>query len=217
MPNNSAKVKKQAVLGYGAHITYCEPNLAARETTLHRVIESTSAKFIHPYDNEKIIAGQGTAAMELLEECHDLDFVISPVGGGGLLSGTAIAVTELSSKTRVIAAEPLFADDAYQSFKKKRLVPSVNPKTLCDGLLTSLGELTFPIILDRVSDIFTVTEESILTSMKYIWERMKILVEPSAAVTLAIVLENQEFFRNKKIGLILSGGNVDIKTMASLI
>lgn len=215
MPSNSASVKKEAVVGYGAHITFCEPTLAARESTLQQVVEHTGATIIHPYNDERIIAGQGTAALEFLEECDHLEMVIAPVGGGGLLSGTAIAVTELSPKTLVIGAEPLLANDAYQSFKGKKLMPSINPQTICDGLLTSLGEKTFPIILDRVNDIFTASEQSILEATKYIWERMKIVVEPSAAISLAIILEHPQFFKNKRVGLILSGGNVDIKKLAS--
>ena len=217
MPNNSADVKKQAVADYGAHITFCEPGLASREAALNKLLTETGAVFIHPYDNERVIAGQGTVALELLDECNDLDFVIVPVGGGGLISGTAIVVTTRSPKTRVIGAEPELANDAYLSFKKRKLIRIENQRTICDGLLTSLGKLTFPIILDNVNDIYTATEQSILQALKYIWERMKIIVEPSAAISLAIMLEHPDIFKNKKIGLILSGGNVDIKTIAALI
>lgn len=216
MPNNSALVKKQAVLAYGATVIPCEPTEKSREETLQKVIEETGAVFIAPYDDERIIAGQGTAAMELILDCEPLDMVIAPVGGGGLLAGTAIAVTELSPKTQVIGAEPEGANDTYLSFKKRERIPAINPKTICDGLRTSVGKITFPIILDRVSAIFTAKEESIILATKYIWERMKIVVEPSAAVTLAIILENPEYFRDKKIGLILSGGNADIKQLAAL-
>jgi threonine dehydratase len=218
MPSNSAEVKKKAVAGYGANITYCEPNLAAREATLAKIVAETHAKFIHPYDNENIIAGQGTAALELLEQAPEkLDIIIAPVGGGGLLSGIAIAVTESNSSIHVIGAEPKLSDDAFQSFQKRQLIAPTNSTTICDGLLTSLGKVTFPILLDKVSNIFTASEENILFATKLIWERMKIIIEPSSAVTLAIILENPDFFREKKIGLILSGGNVDLKMIGNLL
>jgi threonine dehydratase len=216
MPNNSTNVKKQAVSGYGAQITFCEPTLSAREETLQKICRETGATFIHPYDNERVISGQGTVALELLEECHDLDSVIVPIGGGGLISGIAIASTTISPAIKVIGAEPTHANDAYLSFKKKAIVPIVNQQTICDGLLTSLGKITFPIILDKVNDIYTASEQSILEATKYIWERMKVVVEPSAAVTFAIMLEHPEFFKGKKVGLVLSGGNVDIKAIANL-
>lgn len=217
MPENSTAVKKQAVASYGAQITFCESSLSAREHTLHQIIDRTGAVFIHPYDNEQIIAGQGTVAIELLEQCPNLDCVVVPIGGGGLIAGIAIATTALSPHIQVIGAEPTLADDAYQAFKKKEWLMTTNQKTICDGLLISLGKLTFPIMLDKVSDIYTASEETILLSLKYIWERMKIIVEPSAAVPLAIILENPEFFKNKKVGLILSGGNVDAKAIAKIL
>ena len=216
MPSNSAEVKKKAVAGYDAHITFCEPGLAAREAALNKVIAETGAMFIHPYDNEKVIAGQGTLALELLEDCPTLDVIIVPIGGGGLISGIAIAANARSPTTKVIGAEPALANDAYVSFKAKKRITVENQQSVCDGLLTTVGHLTFPIILEKVSDIFTASEQSIMTATQHIWERMKIIVEPSAAITLAILLENVNVFKHKKVGLILSGGNVDIKAMAQL-
>jgi len=210
MPENAPKVKKAAVAGYGGQITYCKPTLEARETTLERVIERTSAVEIHPYNNLAVIAGQGTAALELITEIPNLDVVIAPVGGGGLLSGTAIAVTTASPKTRVIAAEPELADDAYRSLKAGRIIPSINPQTIADGLLTSLGTLTFPIIQEKVEQITTVSEQAILDSMKFIWERAKIIIEPSAAVPIALLWERKIDLTGLRIGVILSGGNVDL-------
>jgi len=210
MPENAPKVKKAAVAGYGGQITYCKPTLEARETTLERVIERTSAVEIHPYNNLAVIAGQGTAALELITEIPNLDVVIAPVGGGGLLSGTAIAVTTASPKTRVIAAEPELADDAYRSLKAGRIIPSIKPQTIADGLLTSLGTLTFPIIQEKVEQITTVSEQAILDSMKFIWERAKIIIEPSAAVPIALLWERKIDLTGLRIGVILSGGNVDL-------
>ncbi len=213
MPSTSKEVKKAAVAGYGASITLCQPTLAAREETLTRVAEETGAVVVHPYDDPRVIAGQGTAALELLEEVPDLDIVLTPVGGGGLLSGTAIAVAALSSATRVVAAEPAGADDAFRSLREGRIVPSVNPRTICDGLLTSLGELTFAIIRDRVSGIVTVEDEATVEAMRNLFERMKIVVEPSAAVTLGAVLAGALPVSGKRVGIILSGGNVDLEAL----
>lgn len=217
MPNDSPEVKKQAVAGYGAQITYCKPTQAERVRMLKEVVKRTGATFIPPFNDERIIAGQGTVALEFLDQCEDLDIVVVPIGGGGLISGIAITVTSISPSTQVIGAEPELANDAYLSFKEKRLIPATDSKSICDGLLASLGDKTFPIILDKVSDIYTASEQSILQATKYIWERMKIVVEPSAAVTLAIILEHPEFFAGKNVGLILSGGNVDIKKIANLM
>jgi threonine dehydratase len=210
MPDNAPQVKRAAVAGYGGKIVFCKPTLEAREATARKVLEETGATFVHPYNDYRIIAGQGTAALELLEEVDNLDVVIAPVGGGGLVSGTAIAVSELSPATRVLAAEPEGADDAYRSLKKGGIVPSVNPKTIADGLLTSLGELTFPLIQRYVHDIVTVSDEAIVSAMRLVWERMKILIEPSAAVPVAAVLSHKLEVTGKRIGIILSGGNVDL-------
>jgi len=213
MPENSSKVKIEAVKAYGGIITFCEPTLHARETTLKKIIDKTGAVEIHPYDNYQVIAGQATATKELAEEIPGLDYIICPVGGGGLLSGTLLAASFFSPETKVIAAEPKKANDAYLSFESKSFVPSVNPDTIADGLRTSLGELTFPIIMQYLHDIFTVSEQDIIDAMKLIWERMKIVVEPSSAVTLAVVKYNPGLFKEKRTGIILSGGNVDLNEL----
>lgn len=191
MPSNAPQVKKDAVAGYGGQITFCVPTLEARESTLAKIAGETGSTIIHPYDNERVIAGQGTAALELLEKVPDLDVIIAPVGGGGLLSGTSIAATELKKGIRVIAGEPEMADDAYRSMKEGKIIPSANPETIADGLLTSLGKLTFPIIQQRVEQIVTVSEAGIIESMKFIWERAKIVIEPSAAVAVAVLWEKK--------------------------
>jgi len=210
MPENAPEIKKMAVAGYGAQITFCSPTLEARESTLKKVAEETGATEIHPYNNFNVICGQGTAAKELIDEIGILEIVMAPVGGGGLLSGTAISAKALLREALVIGTEPAGADDAFRSFYSKTLHPSVAPKTIADGLLTSLGSLTFPIILDKVDQIMTVSEENIVAAMRMIWERMKIIIEPSSAVPLAAILENKVDVKGKKVGIILSGGNVDL-------
>jgi threonine dehydratase len=210
MPENAPEIKKKAVAGYGARITFCEPTLAARESTLKQVALETGAAEIHPYNYFNVICGQGTAAKELIEEVGELDIVMAPVGGGGLLSGTAIAAKAMLPRIRVIAAEPAGADDAFRSFNSKILQPSVAPMTIADGLLTSLGEITFTIILNEVDQIVTVSEEKIVEAMRIVWERMKIIIEPSSAVPLAALLENKVEVKGKRIGIIFSGGNVDL-------
>ena len=210
MPENAPKSKKDAVLGYGAEVIECEATLTARESTLESVTKKTGAYFIRPYNDERIITGQATCAKELLESVNEhLDFIIAPVGGGGLLSGTALSARYFSEKTKIIGAEPAGADDAFQSFQRNEIVPSLHPKTIADGLLTSLGDKTFPIIKLLVEKILVVDDEMIIKAMKLIWQRMKIIVEPSAAVPLAVVLDNKEMFAQKKVGIILSGGNID--------
>jgi threonine dehydratase len=213
MPNNAPAVKKAAVAGYGGIITFCEPTLAAREATLAKVTQETGANVVHPYNDERVIAGQGTATLELLEDIPDLDVIITPVGGGGLLSGTSIAATELKKGIRVIAGEPEMADDAYRSLKAGEIIPSVNPKTIADGLLTSLGTLTFPIIQQRVEQIVTVSEAGIVASMKFVWERAKIIIEPSSAVAIGVLWEKKIDLSGLKIGVIISGGNVDLEKL----
>ena len=213
MPKNAPEIKKQAVKSYGATITYCEPTLEARETNLNKIVKKTGATFIHPYNNFNVISGQGTAAYELINKIPDIDIVMAPVGGGGLLSGTAIATKGLNKKIKIFGAEPKNADDAYQSFTHKKLIPSNNPITIADGLLTSLGNMTFKIICKDVDKILTVHEETIIKAMKLVWERMKIIIEPSSAVPLAAIIENSKLFKNKKIGIILSGGNVDLSNL----
>lgn len=213
MPENSSAVKIAAVIEYGGKITFCKPSLAARESKLAEVKSMTGAVEIHPYDDLRIIAGQATAALEFINETDWLDVIMTPVGGGGLLSGTALSASYFSPGTKVIAAEPENADDAYRSFKARQFFPSDNPITIADGLLTSLGSLTFPIILEKVHDIITVSESSIIKAMKLVWERMKIIIEPSSAVPLAAVLENKKTFSGKRVGIIISGGNVDLEKL----
>ena len=213
MPENSPAVKVAAVRDYGARITFCKPTLKAREETLQQVVEKTGAVFIHPYNNPDVIAGQGTAALELLEQVGELDVVLAPVGGGGLMSGTAITVRAMRPSTLPIGAEPANADDAYRSLKAGRIIPPENPNTIADGLRTALGPLTFAILSEKLERIFTVKEETIVRAMRLIWERMKIIVEPSAAVPFAAVLENRPFFEGKRVGIILSGGNVDLEKL----
>ncbi len=210
MPENAPQVKIDAVLGYGGDITFCKPTLEARESTLKNILLKTNAVEIHPYDNNKVIEGQGTAAMELLERYPNLDTILCPVGGGGLLSGTALAVNRFSPSTKVIGCEPAQADDAFKSFYSGKFIPSLNPNSIADGLLTSLGKLTFPIINNHVSGIVTVSENGIIKAMRLIYERMKIVIEPSAAVPLAAILENKINIKGMNVGIILSGGNVGL-------
>jgi threonine dehydratase len=210
MPSNATIVKIDAVKSYGGIITFCEPTLASRETAAEQIIKETGAILIHPSNDYRIIAGQGTSALELMEEIGNLDFLLAPVGGGGLLSGTAIAAKGLNPKIKVIGCEPKNADDAYRSIKAGRIIPSENPHTIADGLKTSLGDKTFPIIRDLVDEIFLATEEEIITAMRYIFERMKIVVEPSAAVPLAVLLSHKLNVADKNVGIIISGGNVDL-------
>ena len=209
MPENAPKVKVNAVLGYGGNIIFCKPTLEARETTVAQIIDKTQATFIHPYDNYDIICGQATAAKELLEEVGNLDIIVAPVGGGGLLSGTVLSANYFSENTKVIAAEPEGANDAFLSFQQKKIVPSIAPNTIADGLLTSLSERTFRIISGNVAQILLANDDKIRSAMQLIGERMKIVIEPSSAVPLAVILKNKALFKNQKIGVIISGGNVD--------
>ncbi len=210
MPDSAPEIKKQAVAGYGAEITFCTSSPVAREEALAEVLRSTGASMVHPSNDPRVISGQGTTAVELIEDVPDLDVVVTPVGGGGLLSGTALAVSALSPRTRVIGAEPAGADDAYRSLQTGRIVPQTDPHTIADGLLTSLGDLTFPIIQAHVHSIVTVSEEAIVEAMRLIWERMKIVVEPSAAVPLGAMLARRSEFPGGRIAIVLSGGNVDL-------
>lgn len=207
MPSNAPTVKRAAVEGYGAEIVTCEPTLEARETTLANVVESTGAIEIHPYDHPHVIAGAGTAALELIDDVPDLDVLIAPVGGGGLLSGTALA----AAGATVWGAEPLGADDAARSLAAGRLISQTDPQTIADGLLTSLSERTFGIISARVERIVTVTEDEIIDAMRLLWERAKQVVEPSGAVAVAAVLQGE--LRGRRVGVILSGGNVDLDAL----
>ena len=207
MPSSAPAVKRAAVAGYGARIVTCAPTLRAREEALAEVARETGAAVVHPYDDARVIAGQATAGLELVEEIPDLDVVVAPVGGGGLLSGTALSVTSRTS-ARVVGAEPAAADDAFRSLQAGRVLPSNDPVTIADGLRTSLGELPFAILRARGVEIVTVGEDEIAAAMRFVWERMKILIEPSAAVPVAAVLGGK--VRGARIGVILSGGNVDL-------
>ena len=209
MPKTTTEMKKNNVQRYSPSITLCEPTLKAREETLRKVLNDTGAIEIHPYNNLRIIAGQGTAALEFLDEIPDLDILLTPVGGGGLLSGTAIATKETNSSIKVIGTEPTGADDAYRSFRSGKIIPSVNPQTICDGLLTSLGEFTFAAIQHHVDDIITISEEAIKSAVKTVREKTGMSIEPSAAVPIATILEGKVNPSGKKVGIIISGGNVD--------
>lgn len=216
MPENAPEIKINAVKGYGGQITFCKPTLEARENVLNKLKIKTGALEVHPYNNFLVISGQGTCAKEFLEEATSLDALIAPVGGGGLLSGTCIAGHGINPELKIYAGEPKGANDAFLSLKKGTIQPSINPETIADGLLTSLGTLTFEIIKNHVAEILTVDESSIINAMRLVWERMKIVIEPSAAVPLAALLENPENFKNKRVGIILSGGNISPEMAAKL-
>lgn len=210
MPGSAPEVKKAAVAGYGAHICFCEWSLKALDDTADALVAETGATFIHPFNLATSIAGHATAALELLEDIPDLDVVMAPVGGGGLASGTALVAAALSPRTLVIAGEPELADDAYQSLQSGRIMPARPPVTIADGLRTSLGDLTFAILRQHLRAILTVSEEAIIEAMRFIWERMKIVIEPSAAVPVAALFARRAEVPGKRIGVILSGGNADL-------
>ena len=210
MPKNAPVVKKNAVKEYGAEIILCEPNEKSRQETCDKVIAETGAIFIPPFNDYRVITGQATAAKELLEDTPDLDVVMTPVGGGGLSAGTALMVKYLMPHTDVILAEPEKADDAYRSFKSGKLQTVKNPNTIADGLKVSLGDKNFDIIKEYVKDILLVSEDEIINAMRIIWERMKIIIEPSCAVPLAALIKNKEQFQGKRVGIIITGGNVDL-------
>jgi threonine dehydratase len=212
MPSNSAKVKVRAVESYGAHIVFCEPTEAAREAACANVIAKTGARLIHSFENEDVMAGQGTAAVELIEEV-DVDLLMCPVGGGGLLCGTAVAAKSMRPQIKVIAIEPANADDAAQSFRAGRRIVTEKKFTIADGLRTNVGEPNFPIIQRYVDDIVTVSEEAITSAMRTIWETMKIIIEPSAAVPYAAIVESKIDIAGKRVGIILTGGNVDLDAL----
>jgi len=213
MPRNAPPVKIAAVKGYGAEVILCEPTQTARESTLKKVVSDTGSTFIHPYDNVDVIAGQGTAALELLTEVPDLDIIITPVGGGGLLSGTAIAAKQIKPDIQIIGAEPALADDAYRSFKTGKRILLDKTDTVADGLRTSLSERTFSIIHDKVNDIVTVQESSIIRDMRWVWERMNMIIETSCAVPVSAVFDKKIDVKGKKVGIIITGGNVDLSKL----
>ncbi len=209
MPRTSPEIKKRGVREFGGEIFECEPTLDARETMLRQVIEKTGATEIHPFNNYDVITGQATAAKELFEEISEIDFIVAPVGGGGLLSGTALATKYFSPKTKVIAGEPEGADDAARSMQSGKIETSQS-KTIADGLLTSLGDKTFPLIKELVQEVITVSDKEIADTMRLVWERLKVIVEPSGVVPLAAVLKAKDKFKGKRVGIIFSGGNVDL-------
>lgn len=213
MPSTAPQVKKDAVEGYGGKITECPPTLDEREKAAQKVIEETGATFVHPSNDLDVIYGQGTAAIELLQEHPDLDLVITPVGGGGLIAGTALAVHHFGKNCKTIGAEPFEADDAYRSLQSGKIEENESANTIADGLKTQLGDQNFPIIKELVSGIIRVEEEEIVQALRLIWERMKIVVEPSSATALAAVLREKEKFKGKKVGIIISGGNVDLEKL----
>lgn len=210
MPRTAPEIKKRGVRGYGGEIFECEPTLQAREETLAKVIAKTGASEIHPFNNYDVVEGQATCAKELFEQAGDLDILVAPVGGGGLLSGTALAAKFFSPTTVVIAGEPAGSDDAYRSMQSGK-IEAAQSNTIADGLLTTLGDKTFPIIYENVKEVITVTDEEIIAAMRLIWERLKIIVETSCAVPFAAVLKEKEKFKGKRVGIILSGGNVDLE------
>jgi threonine dehydratase len=210
MPENAPTVKRNAVEGYGAKVISCKPGLSSREETLNMVVSETSAFVIHPYNDYNVVTGQATCCYELLGEIGAVDSIITPVGGGGLLSGTCLSAHYLNTSIKIFGAEPEGAADSFKSLQEGKIIPSLEPKTIADGLLTSLGDKTFPIIRDHVDGIILSNDSEIIMAMKLLWERMKIIVEPSGAIPLAALLKEREQFRNKKVALILSGGNVDL-------
>lgn len=216
MPNNSPIVKINAVKEYGAEITFCEPFLEAREETTAKVIKKSGAHFIHPFNDEKIIAGQATCAKEFIEDITDLDIIVTPVGGGGLLSGTSLSAKYFGNNIDVYASEPVGAADAILSFKTGKVEKASYINTIADGLLTTLGDITLKIIRENVKDILTVKDEEIISALKLVYERMKMIIEPSSAAALALVLKEKKIFRKRRIGVIISGGNVDLNNILSL-
>ena len=215
MPNNVPDVKLDAVKGYGANITLCEPTLEARETTLDEITKKTGAQVVHPFNNPNVIAGQGTAALEMIEDLGTLDAMIAPIGGGGLMSGTCVTTRSLLPEAKLFGAEPAGADDAYRSLKEGKIIPQTDPDTICDGLLTSLGEYTWNILKDHLEAIYTVTDDEVINAMRLVWERMKIIIEPSSATAIAVALKSE--FRAleglEKVGIILTGGNVELSKL----
>lgn len=213
MPSSAPEVKKEAVRGYGGILSECEPTLTAREQATQEIINKQGATFIHPSNNEQVILGQGTACMELLKLYPDLDYVFTPVGGGGLLAGTALAVHYFGKNCKTIGAEPFEADDAFRSLKSGKIETNTTTNTIADGLKTQLGDRNFPIIQKYVEEIVRVKEQEIVHAMRLIWERLKIVCEPSSAVALAACFRKKELLTHKKVGIIISGGNVDLSKL----
>ena len=213
MPNNTPKVKIDNVRRYGGQVIFCKPNIKARESTLNKEVKKTGSTIVHPYNDKKVIAGQGTAAKELLEKVADLDIIITPVSGGGLLAGTSLLAKYINPNIKVYGAEPKNADDTYRSIKYNKIVSNKTTDTIADGLRAQVGTITFPIIQKNVDGIILVSEEMIIQSMRTIWQKMKIIIEPSCSIALAAILVNNKQFYNKRIGIILTGGNVDLDSL----
>ena len=210
MPHNTPKIKVNNVERNGGEVVWCEPDQSSREQVLADLVNETGATVVHPYNDERIIAGQGTCAKELLEDCPEITCIISPVSGGGLLSGTLLSSKGINNDILVYGAEPSEADDAFRSLQSGEIVSNETINTICDGLRAQIGTITFPIIQENVDGIITLSEDEIIKSMQMIWERMKIIIEPSCAISLAAIIKNREMFEGKKVGLIMSGGNVDL-------
>ena len=210
MPHSAPQAKKDAVIGYGGKIIECEPSTSSRESTFAQVVAETGAEFVHPYNDPRVIAGQGTCSRELIEQVDNLDTVIAPIGGGGLVSGTCLTLSNIAPEIKIYAAEPLNADDAARSLKAGYIIADDAPETIADGLKVPLKDLTWHFVSKHVTDILTATEQEIIDAMKLIWKRMKIVMEPSSAVPLATILKNKEIFAGKRVGIIITGGNVDL-------
>lgn len=210
MPRTAPQAKKDTVRRYGGVITECEPSTSSREATFATVQAATGGDFVHPYNDPRVIAGQGTCSREFMEQTGGLDMVVAPIGGGGMISGTCLTLATLAPETRVIAAEPETADDAYRSFKAGHIIADDAPKSIADGLLVPLKDLTWHFVSTHVSEIYTASEDEIVAAMKLAWKHLRIVMEPSSAVPLAVVLKNPEAFRGKRVGLIVTGGNVDL-------
>jgi threonine dehydratase len=210
MPRTAPQAKKDTVRRYGGVITECEPSTTSREATFAKVQEATGGDFVHPYNDPRVIAGQGTCAREFIEQTDGLDMVVAPIGGGGMISGTCLTLSTLAPETKIIAAEPEQADDAYRSFKAGHIIADDAPKTIADGLLVPLKDLTWHFVKTHVSEIYTASEQEIIDAMKLTWKHLRVVMEPSCAVPLAIVLKNPEAFRGKRVGIIITGGNVDL-------
>lgn len=210
MPRTAPQAKKDTVRRYGGVITECEPSTTSREATFAQVQAATGGDFVHPYNDPRVIAGQGTCSREFMEQTGGLDMVVAPIGGGGMISGTCLTLSTLAPECRVIAAEPEQADDAYRSFKAGHIIADDAPKTIADGLLVPLKDLTWHFVKTHVSEIYTASEDEIIAAMKLTWKHLRIVMEPSSAVPLAVVLKNPDAFRNKRVGIIVTGGNVDL-------
>ena len=213
MPRTAPQAKKDAVIGYGGSITECEPSTSSREATFETVQAETGADFVHPYNDPRVIAGQATCSAELLEQVQDLDVVIAPIGGGGMISGTCLTLSNLAPHVQIYAAEPEQADDAARSFRAGHIIADDAPVTVADGLKVPLKELTWHFVSNHVTDILTASEQEIVDAMRLIWARMKIVMEPSSAVPLACILKNPDLFRGKRVGVIVTGGNVDLGSL----